>query len=72
VSPRKALVREALDRILADAPDEPQEQKRESRPIWEVIGGSMKEVPPENLALLPRNGASQIDHYVYGVPKRLE
>ncbi len=68
----EALVREALDRILTDAPNEPQEPKRESRPIWEVIGGSMKDVPPEDLALLPRDGASQIDHYVYGVPKRLE
>jgi hypothetical protein len=67
----EALVREALDRILADAHDEPQEQ-RELRPIWEVIGSSMKDVPPQDLALLPRDGASQIDHYVYGVPKRLE
>jgi hypothetical protein len=30
----------------------------------------MKDVPPEDLALLPRDGASQIDHYLYGRPKR--
>jgi plasmid stability protein len=40
------------------------------RPIWEVIADNMKQVPAEDLALLPRDGASQIDHYVYGVPKR--
>jgi hypothetical protein len=40
------------------------------RPIWEVIAENMKRVPPEDLALLPRDGASQIDHYAYGVPKR--
>jgi len=68
----EALVREALDRILAEAPEEPQDQNGESRPIWDVIGDSMKGVPPEDLALLPQDGASQIDHYVYGVPKRLE
>ena len=40
------------------------------RPIWDVIAGNMERVPPEDLAALPRDGASQIDHYVYGVPKR--
>jgi hypothetical protein len=63
------LVREALDKILADAPDQP-EPKLESRPIWEVIADNMKGVPPEDLALLPKDGASQIDHYLYGHPKR--
>ena len=69
-----ALVGEAVDRILAAAPDakltEPQEPQRDRRPIWEVIVENMKDVPPEDLALLPRDGASQIDHYLYGHPKR--
>jgi plasmid stability protein len=39
------------------------------RPIWDVIAGNMTQVPSEDLALLPRDGADQIDHYVYGVPK---
>ena len=30
----------------------------------------LKRVPAEDLAQLPKDGASQIDHYVYGVPKR--
>ncbi len=37
--------------------------------IWDIIAENMKQVPAEDLALLPRDGASQIDHYVYGVPK---
>jgi hypothetical protein len=65
-----ALVREALDKILADAPEPPPKETRESRPIWEVIDDNMKGVPPEDLALLPKDGASQVDHYVYGHPKR--
>jgi hypothetical protein len=31
---------------------------------------NMKQVPPEDLAALPRDGASQVGHYVYGLPKR--
>jgi hypothetical protein len=30
----------------------------------------MKDVPPEDFAALPKDGLSQIDHYVYGTPKR--
>ena len=45
-------------------------QSADTRPIWEVIQDNMKNVPPEDMAALPRDGASQIDHYVYGQPKR--
>jgi hypothetical protein len=40
------------------------------RPIWEVIADLAKGVPAEDLAALPSDGASQADHYVYGLPKR--
>jgi plasmid stability protein len=40
------------------------------RRIWETIAENMKRLPPEDLAALPKDGLSQIDHYVYGVPKR--
>jgi hypothetical protein len=43
---------------------------RPRRPVWDVIADNMKRVPAEDLAALPRDGASQIDHYVYGLPKR--
>jgi hypothetical protein len=68
----EALVREALDRLLATVTDEPQEPGRESVAIWDRIGASLNGVPPEDAALLPRDGASQIDHYVYGLPKGSE
>ena len=45
-------------------------KKRDSRPIWDVIADNMKNVPAEDLAALPKDGASQIYHYIYGVPKR--
>jgi plasmid stability protein len=56
-------VRQVLEQDLQSAEAQP-------RPIWEVIADNMKRVPPEDLAALPRDGASQIDHYVYGLPKR--
>jgi hypothetical protein len=65
-----ALVREALDKILADAPELSPQSTRDSRPIWEVILDNMKGVPPEEFARLPEDGASEHDHYLYGHPKR--
>ncbi len=40
------------------------------RPIWDVIAGRMKMLPPEVFERLPEDGASQHDHYIYGLPKR--
>jgi hypothetical protein len=65
-----ALLREALDKILADAPEVTPQAPRESRPIWEVILDDMKDVPLEEFAQLPKDGASEHDHYLYGHPKR--
>jgi len=64
----QALVREALDRILATAPDQA-ELEQEPRPIWELIHDNMKDVAPEEFAKLPKDGASELDHYLYGHPK---
>ena len=40
------------------------------RRIWDVIADHMRGVPPEDFAALPKDGLSQSDHYVYGVPRR--
>ena len=39
------------------------------RHISEIIRENMSRVPKEDLALQHEDGASQIDHYLYGVPK---
>jgi len=36
----------------------------------DIILASMREVPPEMMATMPTDGASQHDHYIYGWPKR--
>lgn len=40
------------------------------RHISEVIREIWSDLPDDARALLPSDGASQVDHYVYGVPKR--
>ena len=35
-----------------------------------IIIESMKDVPPETMAQMPSDGATQHDHYIYGWPKR--
>jgi plasmid stability protein len=43
---------------------------RPHRHISEVIRENMSKVPPEILARMPKDGASEHDHYIYGWPKR--
>jgi len=41
----------------------PIEQKiADPRPVWEIILDNMKNVSQEDLDILPKDGASQIDH----------
>jgi hypothetical protein len=40
------------------------------RHISDVILEKMSKVPPEIMATMPKDGASQHDHYIYGLPKR--
>ena len=40
------------------------------KPIWEVAAELRKSIPPEEWDKLPKDGARQHDHYIYGTPKR--
>jgi plasmid stability protein len=40
------------------------------RTAADIILSSMREVPAEDMATLPKDGASQHDYYIYGWPKR--
>ena len=62
VAPGAELVAEVQDDRIVLGP------KR--RPIWERIAEMVADVPPEELAKLPTDGASQHDHYISGTPKR--
>ncbi len=52
---------------------EPVPQATVERPLQtaaDIILSRMSEVPPEIMATMPKDGASQHDHYIYGWPKR--
>ena len=43
---------------------------RSQRHIADVLLENMQDVPPEIMASMPKDGASQHDHYIYGWPKK--
>jgi hypothetical protein len=45
---------------------------RSRRHIGDKIRDRMSKMPPEAMTHMPQDGASQHDHYLYGVPKRQE
>jgi hypothetical protein len=64
VAPGTDLVAEVTDgRIVL---------KRRRPPIWERIAARAANIPPEELDKPPVDGAAQLDHYLYGAPKRPE
>ena len=70
----KAAVRGlTLEAWLVELAAEPAERTATVLPrrhIAEVILDNMKDVPPEVMASMPKDGASQHDHYIYGWQKR--
>lgn len=64
VAPGADLVAEVQDGRIVLAPRRP--------PIWERLAALTADAPPEEIAKLPPDGAAEIDHYLYGTPKRSE
>jgi hypothetical protein len=64
------LVREAVDKMLAEMAAPGDTPKTDARPIWELIADTIKDVPLAEFADLPQDGASEHNHYLYGHPKR--
>ncbi len=62
-----SYVSQVLERDLGAADVQAKPNKA---PIWEIITDRMKNMPDEVFERLPEDGASQIDHYLYGLPKR--
>jgi hypothetical protein len=49
------------------------EEPSAERPLQtaaDIVLSRMRNVPPEVMATMPKDGASQHDHYIYGWPKR--
>ena len=39
-------------------------------PIWDKIEAIMSDVPDDVLATIPTDGSVNVDHYLYGAPKK--
>jgi Arc/MetJ-type ribon-helix-helix transcriptional regulator len=69
------VIRKALDALDAtgqhEAPPPPAKGKKSPAvPLWQRFQTAVRSIPKEELATLPPDGASEHDHYLYGLPKR--
>jgi len=80
--PIPALLAEALEGLQEHVhPDHAQDEHTEAPaeaapppatrpPIWERFEDASRMIPDEELDRLPTDLAAQVDHYIYGTPKR--
>ena len=70
-----AAVRDYLQRRIDQprqvtvAPD-PADKSPKRKPLWKRAAELRKSIPEEEWTKLPVDGAEQLDHYIYGSPKR--
>ena len=68
------VIRKALDALDAQEQQAVRQQgrgkKKSAVPVWQRFQNAARAIPEEELAALPPDGASEHDHYLYGIPKR--
>ena len=69
-----AVLDEALrllqQRDQEEEADQSKESVTEAMPAWKRVIENMSEVPDEVFDRIPADSSEQLDHYLYGVPKR--
>ena len=60
----------SLEAWIQKLADEEQSAERPLQTAANIVLSHMRNVPPEIMATMPTDGASQLDHYIYGWPKR--
>jgi hypothetical protein len=45
-------------------------ERKDTRPIADVLAEIAAKIPQEEVAKLPSDFTDQLDHYIYGTPKR--
>jgi hypothetical protein len=68
------VIRKALDALDAQEQQEVRQPRtvknKPPLPVWQRFQDAARAIPEEELAALPVDGASEHDHYLYGLPKR--
>ena len=57
-------------RVLVYPATDNRTEAHETRPIAEVLAEVAATIPATELATLPSDFTDQLDHYIYGTPKR--
>lgn len=52
--------------------DASQTEVKVGQSLWDLAEKFIQDLPEEEIAKLPTDGAEQHDHYIYGTPKRYE
>lgn len=60
--------RELAERLLAESRRQP--VAGEAKPLWEKIEERIAQAPPETWEDAPPDGSLNVDHYLYGAPRR--
>ena len=47
-----------------------QQTEQKAKTVWEEIREIMADVPDEVLERIPRDGSENLDHYLYGAPRK--
>jgi Ribbon-helix-helix domain len=77
--PVSALIAEALEELQehvhhthvnGNDEEQPAPPPNARKPIWELFEEASRKIPDEELDRLPTDLAAQVDHYLYGTPKR--
>ena len=57
-------------RVLVYSAEDSSPEVHDTRPIAEVLAEIAATIPAAELATLPPDFTDQLDHYIYGTPKR--
>jgi hypothetical protein len=77
--PVAALIAEALEALQEHVrhthgngsdEEQPALPLNTQKPVWELLEEASCKIPDEELDRLPTDLAAQVDHYLYGTPKR--
>ena len=62
---------DAIEERLASGPPavHPRDQPQ-AKPIWEVFGEIAASIPDEEMRKIPPDASANVDHYLYGAPRR--
>jgi hypothetical protein len=60
-----------LDTLANDASDEPNGTGLNRRSIWKIVQEVNAGLPADTRDSVPTDGSINLDHYLYGAPKRL-